>query len=932
MAVSTPEASKEKTDIRNDKSNALCTRSITNKQSECSRSALSLDFNNCSKVDKSAPDNQNAPWSLSSPMLSSARSHDEIKYSTKNVLLDNEFKDDISAHIDKSKSLSSGDIATFHQKGLNVNIIQAENGESNKNDVILFIDNVTVENNNDISIEDIKVNNNCDDPLSGSSFASFDKISLEENTDAQSPGQKWKKYSASSHKVQFADMAVFDGEGEIHLSPRLIKNNSEILEETEGFCDNELAFAECLTICTAVSGTTKDEKWGSEKTHSKSCTCPISPKRNSEGCSVNINNNNGCVTNIQDGTFNTTTTRERTMSECSYFSNVSSVSLASKITNGTESSDTSSSSSSSSTASFSHVAPDGGWGWVIVFASFLVNMIADGVTFSVGVMFVDFQKEFAHSKFRTAGVIGLFHAIPLLSGPIASALTDRYGCRKVTIAGSIIATIGFLLSSLANSLEVLYLTFGIISGFGLSLCYVAALVIVAYYFERRRSFATGISVCGSGVGTFVFAPLTRILIEEYGWRGACVILAGCFLNMCVCGALFRDLEWTVRRRKRKKMKHKLSITKSISPIPDDVNINRSNHKRASFGSSVSQNDRKLSSTMGMPEIEALKIQILAGADLSTLYSDNDVNEATQLTSSLCHLPTWISNVVEGEASSRRIPQEFLTALSRNKKACHMIKNNYPDSLIALSLKDSGIQQVRDATLTKNANIEAEEISIEKEKLLEAQDGHTKDNMDMDDIVVKSSAKPNGVEDSETPIEYRSVDEKSRNKLSRKVSGFFKKCQNPNDTNNVETVSNPKSILKKQKHVSYERDEDKCITTDLQEDKPENRSLRNAITRSYSCRRTSGTDALVRQRNPSQQRNMYLNRLKMRRQSLTYRGAMLNISRYRLRSSTSCPDIFRNSMTTLAAEELTLGMLSIFCDYNFIFNKICHFIKYCYKYS
>lgn len=38
-----------------------------------------------------------------------------------------------------------------------------------------------------------------------------------------------------------------------------------------------------------------------------------------------------------------------------------------------------------------------------------------------------------------------------------------------------------------------------------------------------------------------------------------------------------------------------------------------------------------------------------------------------------------------------------------------------------------------------------------------------------------------------------------------------------------------------------------------------------------------------------------------RHSLTYRGAMLNINRYRLRAS-SCPDIYRNSMTTIAEEK------------------------------
>ncbi len=83
-----------------------------------------------------------------------------------------------------------------------------------------------------------------------------------------------------------------------------------------------------------------------------------------------------------------------------------------------------SSASSSSDCSLGG-APDGGWGWVVVAASFLVNMVADGVTFSFGVLFVELQKEFDESKAATAGVVSLFHAVPLLSGPIAGALTDR---------------------------------------------------------------------------------------------------------------------------------------------------------------------------------------------------------------------------------------------------------------------------------------------------------------------------------------------------------------------------------------------------------------------------------------------------------------------------------------------------------------------------
>lgn len=171
----------------------------------------------------------------------------------------------------------------------------------------------------------------------------------------------------------------------------------------------------------------------------------------------------------------------------------------------------------------------------------MVNLIADGVSMSFGLLFVDLIEYFDEGKGKTAWVGSLFLSMPLLMGPIASSLTDRYGCRRVCIVGALLASGGFVASYFSTSLEVLFLTFSV-SGFGLALCYVTSIVIVAYYFERRRSLATGLAMCGTGIGTFLFAPLTIQLLETFAWRGTLLILAGFFLNLVIFGALMRDLE------------------------------------------------------------------------------------------------------------------------------------------------------------------------------------------------------------------------------------------------------------------------------------------------------------------------------------------------------------------------------------------------------
>ncbi|KOB68984.1 Uncharacterized protein OBRU01_17348 [Operophtera brumata] len=69
---------------------------------------------------------------------------------------------------------------------------------------------------------------------------------------------------------------------------------------------------------------------------------------------------------------------------------------------------------------------------------------------------------------------------------------------------------------------------------------------------KKRNLATGLGACGTGVGTFIYAPMTQYLIEEYGWRGTILLLSGTLLNLCVCGCVMRDPEWWILEQKRQR--------------------------------------------------------------------------------------------------------------------------------------------------------------------------------------------------------------------------------------------------------------------------------------------------------------------------------------------------------------------------------------------
>ncbi|XP_075979575.1 monocarboxylate transporter 9-like [Anticarsia gemmatalis] len=313
--------------------------------------------------------------------------------------------------------------------------------------------------------------------------------------------------------------------------------------------------------------------------------------------------------------------------------------------------------------------PDGGWGWVVVVSAFIVSACADGLAFSFGLLHEEFTLYFETTQSKTSLIGSLFIATPLLAGPIMSALVDRYGCRVMTMIAGVLSTIGFLLAAVSNSVGMLCLTLGFMSGLAMGILYVTAVVSVAFWFDKRRNLAVSLASCGIGFGTLIYSPMTHYFLEIYDWRNTVVLLAGTLLNMCVCGALMKDPEWLEIKQKRER---KLSKARS---------------RRSSSAGSVSS--RSIGGESAYLDAEELKSLLKSGkspeyilATLATTIAEAEELEATTQQNaeqaykrmhSAIHLPTFIQQ-------NEKVPTEVIEKLMQNKRLYNIILQNYPDVL------------------------------------------------------------------------------------------------------------------------------------------------------------------------------------------------------------------------------------------------------------
>src|SRR4051812_7662926 len=168
---------------------------------------------------------------------------------------------------------------------------------------------------------------------------------------------------------------------------------------------------------------------------------------------------------------------------------------------------------------------------VILGGGCLISMLGFGPRSALGLFLTPLSNANGWSREIFSFSVALQTLLYGVAQPFAGAIADRFGTIKVIIAGALLYAFGIFMMAHASSPGMLYLSSGVLIGFGLSGC--SFNLIISSFGkllpESWRSTSFGAGTAAGSFGQFLFSPLGVSLIDAFGWQVALEIFAGTLL-------------------------------------------------------------------------------------------------------------------------------------------------------------------------------------------------------------------------------------------------------------------------------------------------------------------------------------------------------------------------------------------------------------------
>jgi MFS family permease len=166
-----------------------------------------------------------------------------------------------------------------------------------------------------------------------------------------------------------------------------------------------------------------------------------------------------------------------------------------------------------------------GW-WIVVAAAvglFMGYVPIIGFTFSV--FFRPLSLEFGWSRSEISLAFSLSLLALSVSLPLSGRFVDRIGARRVILTAALLFGLGlasfYFLSKNLWHLYSIYVLLGLVGSGTASVPYFK---VISGWFKKRRGLALGVTMAGTGTGTFFMPLWAHSLIATAGWRWAYVVI------------------------------------------------------------------------------------------------------------------------------------------------------------------------------------------------------------------------------------------------------------------------------------------------------------------------------------------------------------------------------------------------------------------------
>jgi MFS family permease len=168
---------------------------------------------------------------------------------------------------------------------------------------------------------------------------------------------------------------------------------------------------------------------------------------------------------------------------------------------------------------------------VVVLCGCLISLIGFGPRSALGFFLTPMSAAHGWDREVFALSVAMQTLIYGAAQPFSGAIADRFGTVRVIIAGTLLYAAGIFMMAHVSSPGMLYLSSGLLIGFGLSGC--SFNLIISSFGKLLpaswRSTAFGAGTAAGSFGQFLFSPLGVYLIDNVGWRATLEIFAGLLL-------------------------------------------------------------------------------------------------------------------------------------------------------------------------------------------------------------------------------------------------------------------------------------------------------------------------------------------------------------------------------------------------------------------